>query len=154
MPVFTYHYLCIYSPPAVWLQHCNAPDVSMQILHVCQHTVASIILTYWVSFISGVYSFHLSLSFSYIPSLSPFPPGEELGLVPSYESHVSGEQRGRQRAKWDAVSAGETGEHCQSGGSALRPAGWAQRTGRMLLQAFFMLLWKRSLLSIVLFVTA
>lgn len=109
----------------------------MQILRVCQHTVASISLTYWVSFISGVYSFHLSLRFSYIPSLSPFPPGEEPGLVPSYESHVSGEQRGRQRAEWDAVSAGETGEHCQSGGSALRPAGWAQRTGRMLLQPIF-----------------
>lgn len=60
-----------------------------------------------------------------------FPAGEESGVVPSYESHVSGEQRGRQRAERDAVPAGEAGEHGHSGRSALRPAGWAQRTGTM-----------------------
>lgn len=40
-------------------------------MQICvrQHTVASISLTYRVSFISGVYSVHPSLCFSYIPSL-------------------------------------------------------------------------------------
>lgn len=76
--------------------------------------------------------------------LSPFfPPtvsspshlsGEELGVVPPHESHVSGEQRGRQRAEWNALPAGETGKHRHSGGSAVQPAGWAQGTGTVLLR--------------------
>lgn len=78
--------------------------------------------------------FSLFLSHPISPCLLP---GEELGVVPPNESHVSGEQRGRQRAEWDALSAGETGQHCHSGGSALQPAGWAQGTGRVPLQAIF-----------------
>lgn len=83
-------------------------------------------------------AFWPSVAFTFMTSFSPSHlPGEELGVVPSHESHVSSEQRGRQWAEWDALSAGETGQHCHSGGSAVWPAGWAQGTGKVLPHAVF-----------------
>lgn len=95
---------------------------------LCQHTAAAASLTYWANSISF---FQISMRVSLTTHI-PFSLhlGEELGVVPPYESHVSGEQRRRQWAEWDALSAGEAGQHCHPSSSALKPAGWAQGTGK------------------------
>lgn len=110
------HYFSIYFAPAGWLWPWDTPCVNANRLHHC---------SYCLGFCSPS-SCQCLLS-----------AGEELGLVPSHESHVSGEQRGRQWAEWDPIPAGETGEHSRSGVPALEPAVWAQRTGRVSLQIDF-----------------
>lgn len=59
--------------------------------------------------------------------------GEEFGVVPPHESHVSGEQWGRRRAERDALPSGEAGRHRHPGSSAVCTAGRAQRAGRVAL---------------------
>lgn len=108
-------------------------SMSLPVPTCCSCRLSDILSQLYFSLLS-LSPFSLFLSHPISPSLHP---GEELGVVPPNESHVSGEQRGRQRAEWDALSAGETGQHCHLGGSALRPAGWAQGTGRVPLQAIF-----------------